>query len=184
MDSGTTEIARADVGSTQAAWQLTHSGGALEKAAPKWSPDQTRIAYTTSSGGGHGVPRLHVMNADGSGDRDVVEGWDPAWSPDGKAIAFSTAEGIFIISADGSGIRMLAGHESAALSAGAEAGLSSSHPARLQGGWPTWSPDGSKLAYSSWVGGKSKIFVVNADGSEPRKISETDGADSFLAWSH
>ncbi len=40
---------------------------------PTWSPDGTRIAFTSHIGG---IPNIHVMNADGSGSRRVVNGSD------------------------------------------------------------------------------------------------------------
>ena len=76
--------------------------------APAWSPDGTRIAFTSYRDGNH---EIYVMDADG---RNVIRltnnsGWSPAWSPDGARIAFvSLGEGIFdfgiyVMNADGSG---------------------------------------------------------------------------------
>ncbi|WP_370881783.1 TolB family protein [Catenuloplanes nepalensis] len=60
---------------------LTTGGGA---ARPRWSPDGKRIAYLLKN-------RLWVMNADGTGRRDLGAhasgGAD--WSPDGKWLAFA-----------------------------------------------------------------------------------------------
>jgi Tol biopolymer transport system component len=56
---------------------------------PVWSPDGTKIAFESNTGGDYDV---YVMNADGSGVRDLTNhpalDASPAWSPDGRRIAF------------------------------------------------------------------------------------------------
>ena len=57
-------------------------------------------------------------------------------------------------------------------------------------GDPVWSPDGRQIAFEGKIGGKSGLFVANADGSSPRFLAETEGTNSPLqivgkniAWS-
>ena len=80
---------------------------------PAWSPDGTRIAYTSAHGSGL-APEVFVMNADGSGQtaltNDPAFDWDPTWSPDGTKIAYmngrlapSIQADVFVMNADGSG---------------------------------------------------------------------------------
>ncbi|OXM17023.1 S9 family peptidase [Paenibacillus herberti] len=38
---------------------------------------------------------------------------------------------------------------------------------------PSWSPDGSKIAYLSCISGKTEIWVMNQDGSGKRQVSST-----------
>jgi len=51
-------------------------------------------------------------------------------------------------------------------------------------GFPTWSPDGERLAFSSARdGGNSEIYVMDADGSGQRRLTHTPKDEFFLAWS-
>jgi polyisoprenoid-binding protein YceI len=71
--------------------------------SPAWSPDGRRIAYVADGA-------VHVMLADGSGDRRVTKGprdGAPAWSPDGRRLSFLRDGSIFVARADGSGAACL-----------------------------------------------------------------------------
>jgi len=47
-----------------------------------------------------------------------------------------------------------------------------------------WSPDGSKIVFMSQADGKSEIYVMNADGSEVRKVTTTKEGSfaTFPSW--
>ena len=85
--------------------QLTNDGG----AGPDWSPDGTRIAFTSNLGGNN--TEIFVMNVNGSGltnlSNNPTSDYSPAWSPDGTKIAFGRGVGlnaeIYVMNADGSG---------------------------------------------------------------------------------
>jgi dipeptidyl aminopeptidase/acylaminoacyl peptidase len=90
-------------------------------ASPVWLPDGRRIAFISNR---DGSGEVHVLNADGSGRRNLTRELGlagfPVWSPDGRKIAFrnntcarrrppcnGTTE-IYVLNADGSGKQRLA----------------------------------------------------------------------------
>jgi polyisoprenoid-binding protein YceI len=71
--------------------------------SPAWSPDGRRIAYVSDGA-------VHVMRADGSGDRALTRSSKdaaPAWSPDGSRLSFVRDGNLFLARADGSGAACL-----------------------------------------------------------------------------
>jgi len=48
---------------------------------------------------------------------------------------------------------------------------------------PTWSPDGSKIAFSSNRDGNTEIYVMNADGTGQTRLTYDSSHDYYPAWS-
>jgi Tol biopolymer transport system component len=48
---------------------------------------------------------------------------------------------------------------------------------------PSWSPDGSIIAFTSLRDGNLEIYTMNADGSNQTRLTNDDSADIFPAWS-
>ncbi len=48
---------------------------------------------------------------------------------------------------------------------------------------PTWSPDGKQLVFTGYDGGLSDLFVVNANGSDLRRLTNDRYADLHPVWS-
>jgi WD40 repeat protein len=48
---------------------------------------------------------------------------------------------------------------------------------------PRWSPDGTRLAFSSNSTGRYEIWTVAADGSDRRKVTHSPGEKTWPAWS-
>jgi TolB protein len=71
---------------------------------------------------------------------------------------------IFMINADGSGLLQL--------TSGTKANE-----------YPSWSPDGSMIVFSSNRQGKRKLFVMNSDGTNQRPLLQMDGEQQQPSWS-
>jgi Tol biopolymer transport system component len=51
-------------------------------------------------------------------------------------------------------------------------------------GYPSWSPDGNKIAFHRYVGGKFDIYTISsAGGGLPTKITSSSGWNRYPAWS-
>ena len=145
--------------------------------SPSWSPDGSKIAFNSAlrEDNRYYPPRIHVMNADGTNPINLSR-YDArgrlAWSPDSSKIAFTcedpTAPGLYasekileicVVNADGTNPVRLT-HNS------------------VSDACPTWSPDGSKIAFTSERGRDfgSDIYVMNADGTNPVRLTEMPGS--------
>jgi TolB protein len=156
---------------------------------PDWSPDGKQIAFSRGSGLGTEFPSaaVYVMDADGSDQKQVYRAKGkgvllvtPDWSPDGKQIAFtqisypsgSPQAAIYVMSSDGTGAKLIARNAAE----------------------PAWSPDGKLIAYSTsrdrngqtcfeQCTPSDEIYVANADGTSPRRLTNEKGEDASPAWS-
>jgi TolB protein len=127
---------------------------------PVWSPDGTKILFF-SDRQEKGQDQIFVVNADGSGETQLTkDGFNnvfPSWSPDGKKVLFGSTRagkgsaGIFVIDADGSNLRRLIQD--------------------LPAEFARWSPDGSRLAFISGDFPDTHIYVADADGTNPTRLT-------------
>jgi hypothetical protein len=141
----------------------------IEDRAPSWSPDGSRIAFTSERDGND---EIYVMDADGSNQQrltnDPAEDWWSSWSPDGSRIAFvSNRDGndeIYVIDANGSNQQRL-----------------TDNPAEDRS--PSWSPDGSRITFTSDRDENYEIYVMDADGSNQQRLTDNPAQDWWSSWS-
>jgi TolB protein len=135
-----------------------------------WSPDGRKIAFTDRYG------RVAVINPDGSGRRRLtrrasVPWGGVSWSPDGRELAFAGSRAIWVVRANGTGLRRLVSATAAGLDVGSTGGL----------GLPVWSPDGRKLGFDTR---KGFVYVINRDGSGLRSVGHMAFGLAFApSWS-
>jgi TolB protein len=131
---------------------------------PSFSPDGSRIVFESDRSG---TQQLYVMNADGSGQRRIsfagASYASPEWSPDGQWISFTRrgADGrrIGIMKPDGTGEKLL-----------------TAGPGDEGGSWAASSRE--LLFQRADISGRSGLYRVALDGSEPRKVNvPQDGSD-------
>ena len=49
--------------------------------------------------------------------------------------------------------------------------------------YPSWSPDGQRIAFHSYRDGNSEVYVMDADGGNPQRLTDHDAGDEFPSWS-
>ncbi|MFP5354259.1 MAG: Ig-like domain-containing protein, partial [Gemmatimonadota bacterium] len=148
---------------------------------PSPSPDGQRIVFSVSQA--HpvtGAPQndLYIVQRNGMGMRQLTSsaGYEhqPMWSPDGSRILFRTASTasarpeIWVINPDGSGLTNLSTQVAPEMTDLRDA---------------AWSPDGSQIAFIGAVNGQHKVWLMNADGTNPRQLTKDVGFDSDPTWS-
>jgi Tol biopolymer transport system component len=159
-------------------WEMDPDGGSRrlvahlpgEQLYPSYSPDKSRIAFTSPVAGDRAIL---TAAPDGSDVRVVfdtpgVDDSAPNWSPDGRSIAFESAvdgDGeIYVIDADGSDLRQLTDNA-------------------VHDEGPSWSPDGQRIVFTSGPGNlEGDIWVMNADGSGRTQVTHTPGRDESPDW--
>ena len=129
--------------------------------APSFSPSGNRIAFQSGDDQECEIYVKHAIR--GSHERQLTHNsaadFDPAFSgPRGNRIAFVSDRGhpdqadLYVMRADGSHVRRVAGSNKDELA-------------------PAFSPDGRRIAYTSWKSGRGDIYVMRANGTHKHRLT-------------
>src|SRR5690606_32434425 len=134
----------------------------------------TEIAFVSTRSG---APEIWVMDADGGNARQAtrnrsINGF-PSWSPDGRSIVYMS----YAASRSPLLFRLVRG-------GGAKAGrILEGLDARQAVYRGVYDPSGQRLAVVVSVDGAPEIFVVDADGRNPRRLTRHKAIDVSPTWS-
>jgi dipeptidyl aminopeptidase/acylaminoacyl peptidase len=145
--------------------QVSTSSGI--KYTPSWSPDGTKLLYSQAVSS-----QVHIFrsNIDGTNETEITSSgvyYNPVYSPDGtKIIATfdSTDDEIYSMDPDGSNVINLTNNS-------------------VEDRKASWSPDGTKIVYSSGVSGFFEIFTMSPNGSNKSQLTSTAVGNQVAVYS-
>jgi dipeptidyl aminopeptidase/acylaminoacyl peptidase len=191
--------------------------GQGHEVLPRWSPDGRRLAFV-SAPPGDGPAEICILPVATGGERIVVCSWhgpvtELAWSPDGSRLAFVAREpdaGQYgkpgqpregkdmpprrltrlIYRLNGAGWTIDRPSRIFVVPADGSAAPRSVTPGPFQADGPAWSPDGSKIAFTSarhdsWdLDLANDLWLVAADGTpEPERLTDGGALYARPSWS-
>jgi leucine-rich repeat protein SHOC2 len=155
-----------------------------QEARPTKPPHAYQLVYMgTDNGNTDGVTEIHAIPFDGSEPRLLLSApmmiIDLVLSPDGEQLAFWGCPGaiaydcippeedldVWAVNWDGSNLRNLTENSAA----------NDAHP--------SWSPHGEQLVFDSDRSGIPQLFIMNADGGNPRAITDDSLRNTEPKWS-
>jgi Tol biopolymer transport system component len=146
----------------------------FDRVGADWSPDSSRVAFAAHEPGGRFTTALFVVNADGTGLRQItpsaLDALSAQWSPNGALIAFTSGccalHEAWVVHPGGTGLRPVTPPFDGAIF------------------WtPVWSPDSTKVLLNKVdrANVQTSLWTVNSDGSQLAKLTDTEGLTAY-AW--
>ena len=143
--------------------------------APAWSPRGDKIAFAIGSFFqttlGPAIADIAIMNSDGTSLKILTKGDGnygfPSWSPDERQIVFRAGSkdkgGLFIIDIETEKTKVL---------------TTNNHD-----NFPSWSPAGNLIAFTSYRDGDYEIYTIKPDGTDLRRLTNSPGNDAHNSFS-
>jgi Tol biopolymer transport system component len=126
------------------------TSGPFDDREPHWAPDGSRVTFSSDRGGTYDIWEVAI---DGGEPRRLTEGADneyaPAYGPDGRIVYVTDG------SEAGLWVRATSGATERVVDLG-----------EMEGFAPSWSRDGTSIAYNGQEYGKSTLYVVEASGGD------------------
>jgi TolB protein len=148
-------------------------GVARSKLAFVSDRTRERVAGTVQN---RDAKEIWISDYDGANQRRVTITRDangfPAWSPDARAIAYTSWRRI----ATGGQPDILVSHIYQGLLETPTKGIGSNY-------LPSYSPDGTRIAFISNRDGNMEVYTVNRDGSGVRRLTNHPAAEASPTWS-
>lgn len=137
-----------------------------DEVTPSWSPDGSSIAFVSNRAGN---PQVHVIGADGAGERRVTMAGayntSPRFGPNGRIVFAGMDEfrsDLFVVDLQGNITRLTQ-----------DQGNNKD---------PSWSPDGRYIAFLSSRDGGWKVWIMTEDGRYQFPITEAAAAYATPDW--
>lgn len=148
---------------------------------PYWSPEGERLVFVSERDGNR---ELYVMNSDGSNQVRLTNNFfddvQPRWSPDGTSLLFtSTRDGLDNLYLMDAPPEDVAGPIDQDVDLLTFPGFNDATPA--------WAAGGTLIVFSSdrnspETGENWELFVMTADGSQVRQLTDDPEPDRFPTW--
>ncbi len=156
---------------------FTGTGGFWEDAHPDWSPNGQRLLFDTGRNG-DGITRLMSIYTDGSGEEELrIAGQQPSWAPDNERFVYRGCD----LNGNGCGLRLGLAIPAKAWEVGHN--MLGAVVEDQEASHPDWSPVSDEIVYHSSKNGSWDLYIVNADGSELRQLTDDPGLEGLPVWS-
>ncbi|MFQ5578029.1 MAG: LysM peptidoglycan-binding domain-containing protein [Anaerolineae bacterium] len=152
-------------------------GGFWEDSHPDWSPDGSRLIFDSSRHEDR-INRIYTISADGSREENMfITGQHPSWAPDNRRFVYRGCD----ISGNRCGLWAAVAVEPKSW----EAGSNMLGPIVQAGqvAHPDWSPRRDEIVYQQYEADNWNLWLVDAGGSNNRRLTDSPGLEGLPAWS-